>query len=164
MFHWVSWTAGGSARIRSSCVLTHFLVWDGVGAERTLVGRDDAEDLFTAGLQGILVKTPKMSENKCKTGKRSNHKAKSLIADACNWGVEGGHKNAELLFRKEKVCHQCWIPSQSETTVLTTLNISSLVQQVFIRISITQMLTLPLGIKLPSLQLHAIFVLFCLLL
>lgn len=114
MFHWVSWTAGGRAWNRSSCILTRFLVWDGVRAECTLAGRDDAKDLFIAGLHRILVKTLKMSENEYKTGKGSNHKAKSVIADACNW-VERGHKNAELLFRKEQIYHQCCFSSETET-------------------------------------------------
>lgn len=92
-----------------------------------------------------------MSENECKTGKGSYHKEKSLIADACNWEVEGGHENAKL----EKRASLSSVLSLHNQKLLGTFNISSLIQQVFNRISIPQMSTLPLGIKLHPLELNA---------
>lgn len=148
MFHWVSWTAGGRAWNRSSCILTRFLVWDGVRAECTLAGRDDAKDLFIAGLHRILVKTLKMSENEYKTGKGSNRKAKSVIADVIEWREVTKTQNC----CSEKSKFIISVVSLQKQKLLMTFNISS---QVFIRISITQMSTLPLGIKLPPMQLHA---------
>lgn len=67
MFHWVSWTAGGEPKTGAHAYWQSFLCETELG-ENTLVGRDDAEVLFSVSLKEIFVKPPKMSENECKTG------------------------------------------------------------------------------------------------